>query len=67
LHRRAVYRRNGLSLGCSKTLTITVIELRQQSFSFSVVVATDVNIEDVVGPTTLADRSYIGEKTFLDL
>jgi len=62
-----VYRCCVLSLGCSKTLTITLIELRPQSFSFSVVVATDVNIKDVVEPTTLAYRSYIGAKLFLNL
>ncbi|MBA7608106.1 hypothetical protein ES703_15281 [subsurface metagenome] len=53
-----VYRRCVLSLGCSKTLTITIIELRPQSSSFSVVVATDANIEDVIESTTLADRAF---------
>jgi len=57
-----VYRRCVLSLGCSKALTITLIELRPQSFSFSVVVATDVNIDDVILSLALAGRSSLGEK-----
>ena len=62
-----IHGRCGLSLGCSKTLTITIIELRPQSFSFSVVVATGVNIEDVIKTPLLAGRSYLGAKSFLKI
>ena len=62
-----VYRRCVLSLGCSKTLTITIIEKKAATFRFIVVAAHDVNIEDVIESLLLADRSYIGAKSFLKI
>ena len=54
-----------LSLGCSKTLTITIIEKKAATSRFIVVAAHNVNIEDVIASPFLAGRSSIGEKVFL--
>jgi len=43
-----VYRCCVLSLGCSKTLTITIIEKKAATSRFIVVAAHNVNIEDLV-------------------
>jgi len=52
----------GLSLGCSETIVITIIENKVATFRFIVVATHDVNIEDVVEPTTLNNRSFLGAK-----
>jgi len=53
-----VYRRYVLSLGCSKTLAITIIEKKVATSRFIVVAAHDVNIEDMILSLTLADRAF---------
>jgi len=62
-----VYRRCVLSLGCSKTLTITIIEKKAATFRFIVVAVHGLYIEDVILSLALACRSYIGAKSLLNL